>query len=167
VLDYHQRTWPQKVKEITKGRGVELILDPIGGKNFKINYRLLRPTGRLGMFGISATTRFPLPGKLKFLPFLWQTPFFHPISLMNTNRGVFGVNLAHLWQEIEKVRHWMEALVQGVHEGWIHPHVDRTFPLSQAAEAHRYIESRQNIGKVVLTPEDSSPIHVPETNVNS
>lgn len=45
----------------------------------------------------------------------------------------------------------MQALLQGVAEGWVRPHVDETFPLAQAGEAQAYIEARRNTGKVVLT----------------
>jgi NADPH:quinone reductase-like Zn-dependent oxidoreductase len=65
---------------------------------------------------------------------------------------VFGVNLGHLWHEAEKAQRWTQDLLKGVEEGWIQPHVDKTFPFDQAGEAHRYIEERKNIGKVILIP---------------
>ena len=71
---------------------------------------------------------------------------------MNGNKGVFGVNIGHLWHEGAKVKGWMEAIMDGVKAGWVRPHVDKTFPLDQAAEAHAYIEQRKNIGKVILVP---------------
>ncbi len=74
------------------------------------------------------------------------------IPLMNDNRGVFGVNMGHLWHEVPKISRWMEILLQGVSEGWVRPHVDKAFSFAQAGEAHAYIEARKNIGKVVLTP---------------
>jgi NADPH:quinone reductase-like Zn-dependent oxidoreductase len=69
---------------------------------------------------------------------------------MNANTGVFGVNLGHLWHEHDKVRKWMDAILAGVNEGWIRPHVDHAFTFAEAAEAHRYVEGRSNTGKVVL-----------------
>jgi NADPH:quinone reductase-like Zn-dependent oxidoreductase len=71
---------------------------------------------------------------------------------MSRNKGVFGLNLGHLWGEGEKVAGWTEEIVRGIQEGWIQPHVDRAFPFDQVGEAHRYIEARKNIGKVVLVP---------------
>jgi NADPH:quinone reductase-like Zn-dependent oxidoreductase len=44
----------------------------------------------------------------------------------------------------------MQTILKGVDEGWVRPHVDRTFPFEQAGEAHAYIEARKNIGKIVL-----------------
>ena len=81
-----------------------------------------------------------------------QMPFYHPLPLLSKNRGVFGVNLGHMWHENEKARTWMGALLDGVAEGWVNPHVDKTFGFEDVANAHRYIEGRQNIGKVILVP---------------
>lgn len=92
---------------------------------------------------------------IESIPLALSMPFFHPLSLMNQNRAVFGVNLGHLWHEVDKLRLWMQRLLQGVAEGWVRPHVDKTFPLAQAGEAQAYIEARRNVGKVVLTPEPS------------
>ena len=80
------------------------------------------------------------------------TAKFHPIRLMNGNKGVFGANIGHLWHEGAKVKAWMEAIMDGVKAGWVRPHVDKTFPLEQTPEAHAYIEQRKNIGKVILVP---------------
>jgi NADPH:quinone reductase-like Zn-dependent oxidoreductase len=45
---------------------------------------------------------------------------------------------------------WMEILLKGVRDGWVRPHVDKSFPLSQVGEAQTYLEERKNIGKIVL-----------------
>lgn len=151
TIDYTRGDWSAKLLQLTGDRGVELILDPLGGDHWKRSYRVLRATGRLGMFGVSTTTESHLPGPLKFLPMVAGLPWFNPIPLMNRNRAVFGVNLGHLWDEIPKLRSWMEALLRGVDAGWVRPHVDRTFPFTEAGQAHACLEARQNIGKVVLT----------------
>jgi len=71
---------------------------------------------------------------------------------MNANKAVFGVNVGHLWKEGPKVQGWMRELLRGVEEGWITPHVDRSFPLEEAGRAHAHMEARRNLGKVVLVP---------------
>jgi len=100
---------------------------------------------------VSSASESSLPGPLKFLPVLASLPLFNPISLMNDNRCVFGVNLGHMWHETDKIRSWFEALVRGVNEGWVQPHVDRTFPLAEGGAAQAYMEERRNTGKVILT----------------
>lgn len=151
-IDYRNQDWLPALKELTNGRGVELIIDPIGGAHWKKSYAALRTTGRLGMFGVSTASANGLRGKLKLVKAAMQMPRFHPLGLLNKNRGVFGLNLGHMWHEPEKVAEWVQAIMAGVTAGWVRPHVDKSFRFEQAGEAHNYIESRKNIGKVVLVP---------------
>jgi len=150
AIDYTKLDWTGEVTRLTQGRGVELITDPLGGSEWKKSYRALRHTGRLGMFGASTATESNLPGPLKLLKVGLGMPWFNPVGLMNQNRAVFGVNLGHLWHETPKLEAWMKAVLDGVNAGWVRPHVDRTFPLAKAGEAHAYVEARKNTGKVVL-----------------
>ena len=152
AIDYRTQDWAQELNHLTDGKGVELIIDPLGGKNIKKSYKALRRTGRLGMFGISTASKSPSSGKLQLIKVVFQTTKFNPIRLMNANKGVFGVNIGHLWHEGPKVGGWMEAILKGVEQGWIRPHIDKKFPFEQVAEAHSYIEQRKNIGKVLLVP---------------
>jgi len=151
-IDYRNQDWLPVLQELTNGRGVELVIDPIGGSHWKKSYAALRHTGRLGMFGVSSASANGLRGKLKLIKAAAQMPRFHPLGLLNKNRGVFGLNLGHLWHEPEKVATWMKVILDGVSEGWIRPFVDKTFPFAQAGDAHSYVEARKNIGKVVLVP---------------
>lgn len=101
---------------------------------------------------MSTASASGIRGKLRALKAVMRTPRFNPLGLMNRNKGVFGLNLGHLWSEGDKVANWMREILRGLDEGWIQPHVDRAFPFDQVGEAHRYIETRRNIGKVVLVP---------------
>ena len=150
AIDYRRQDWLPVLMDLTQGRGVELVIDPLGGNSWKKSYRALRTTGRMGVFGMSTASANGIMGKLKALKALTQTPRFHPLALMNRNKGVFGLNLGHMWGEGEKVANWTQEIVRGIHEGWIRPHVDRAFPFDQIGAAHRYLEERKNIGKVVL-----------------
>jgi NADPH:quinone reductase-like Zn-dependent oxidoreductase len=152
AIDYRKQDWLPVLKELTDGRGVDLVVDPIGGAHWKKSYAALRATGRLGMFGISTVSANGLSGKLNMLKAAIQTPRFHPFALLNKNRGVFGLNLGHMWHEPEKVAVWMREILRGVDEGWVNPYVDRAFSFDEAGAAHRYLEERKNIGKVVLVP---------------
>ncbi len=152
AIDYRNQDWLPVLKQLTDGRGVDLVIDPIGGSHWKKSYAALRHTGRLGMFGVSTASANGLQGKLKLIKAAIQMPWFHPLGLLNKNRGVFGLNLGHMWHEPEKVATWMKAILAGVSEGWVRPHVDKAFPFAQAGDAHSYMEARKNIGKVVLVP---------------
>jgi NADPH:quinone reductase-like Zn-dependent oxidoreductase len=152
AIDYRGQDWLPVLLELTDNRGVELIIDPLGGSSWKQSYRALRATGRMGVFGMSTASASGIRGKLRALKAVMRTPRFNPLGLMNRNKGVFGLNLGHLWSEGDKVANWMREILRGLDEGWIQPHVDRAFPFDQVGEAHRYIETRRNIGKVVLVP---------------
>jgi len=152
AIDYRGQDWEPELARLTDGRGVELVTDPLGGGHWKKSYRALRSTGRLGMFGVSVATGSGLFGPLRLLSAVLDMPLFHPLGLMGANKAVFGVNLGHLWGETGKMRGWMEALLRGVDDGWLRPHVDRSFRYEQAGEAHAWLEGRRNTGKVVLVP---------------
>ncbi len=149
-IDYRNQDFLSSIMSLTGGKGVEMVLDPIGGKNWKKSYKALRSTGRLGMFGVSTVTDSAMGRLFQFIKLAAQTPRYNPLRLMNANKSVFGVNLGHMWNERDKLGGWMKEILKGVEQGWVRPHVDRTFALEQAGEAHAYIEARKNIGKIVL-----------------
>ena len=151
AIDYRTKDWAVELARLTNGKGVALIIDPLGGSHWMKSYRALRSTGRLGMFGVSVLTTSKLSGPLRLLPAALGMPLFHSLALMNKNKSVFGVNLGHMWHESDMIAAWMEILLTGVADGWVRPHVDKAVPLTQAGEAQTYMEERKNTGKVVLT----------------
>jgi NADPH:quinone reductase-like Zn-dependent oxidoreductase len=151
TIDYRHANVAEEVRKITRGRGVDVILDPIGGPSFTSSYRMLAPLGRLILCGLSAAA----PGERRSLWSAFRawisTPRFNPLSLINRNRGVFGLHVGHLWDERRQLVPLMEMLLSELAAGRLKPVVARTFPLDRVADAHRFIQRRQNIGKVVLT----------------
>jgi NADPH:quinone reductase-like Zn-dependent oxidoreductase len=152
AIDYRTGDWLKQAQHHTQGKGFDVIIDPIGGKNTLMSYRALARTGRLGLFGISTATQTKWSVKFNLVKTVLKMPRFHPVRLMNANKGVFGINIGHMWDVEEKVRPWMQEITKGIDEGWVKPHVDCVFPFNEAAEAHSYIEERRNTGKVVLVP---------------
>jgi NADPH:quinone reductase-like Zn-dependent oxidoreductase len=140
-----------EVSRITRGRGADVILDPTGGRSFAESYGMLAPLGRLVVFGSSTMATGDRPGVWRVFQGWRTTRRFDPMSLINRNRGVFGLNLGHLWDEGRALKPVMAMLLNELAAGRLTPVVDRTFPLAQAADAHLFIQTRQNIGKVVLT----------------
>jgi NADPH:quinone reductase-like Zn-dependent oxidoreductase len=151
-VDYIARDFEVEVKRLTGGRGVDVVLDAVGGESFAKSYRCLAPLGRLFVFGASSfapsTRRSVVAAAVKFL----RLPKFKPFQLMSDNRGVFGLNLGHLWDRATLLREMLDDILRLVLDGTFDPVVDRAFPLERAADAHRYIQSRKNFGKVLLTP---------------
>ena len=154
LIDYRTEDFEARTREIMSGRGVELVLDAVGGDSFKKGYRLLSPTGRLGMFGISSAATGKERSLGSMLRTLASMPWFQftPLSLIDANKGVFGVNLGHLWSEVDRIRGWSEQLLDLWKSGVVRPQIAKSFRFDDAGAAHEYIQDRKNIGKVLLVP---------------
>ena len=154
LIDYRTEDFEARARAITGGRGVELILDAIGGESLKKGYRLLAPTGRLGIFGMSSAATGKQKNLLGIVQALARTPWlqFNPVALMNANKGVFGVNLGHMWNEVERIRVWADRILDLAAQGVVKPRIARAFSFDEAAAAHDYVQERRNIGKVLLVP---------------
>jgi len=150
TIDYRHANVAHEVNRITRGRGADVVLDPLGGSSFGDSYRMLAPLGRLVMLGISSIAG-DRPNRWRAFKAWWAMKPFDALSLINRNRGVFGLNLGHLWDERAKLQPLMDLIFTELDAGRLVPVVAKTFPLDRAADAHRYIQSRANIGKVVLT----------------
>ena len=151
AVDYRNRDFVAEVMRLTDGEGVDLVLDPIGGKHWARSFEVLAPSGRIVLYGVSSLTE---GGRLAFLKLALGVPWlkFNPVRLINANQGVLGVNLGHLWGARERVAEWTRTLLGLYERGALRPHVDAVVPFAEAAEAHRMLEDRENRGKVLLRP---------------
>jgi NADPH:quinone reductase-like Zn-dependent oxidoreductase len=152
AIDYTTQNFEVEVKRITGGRGVDIILDAVGGESLAKSYRCLAPLGRLFAFGASGFAPKGTRSPFHILKAFFAMPSFKPFPLMDKNRGIFGVNLGHLWGEAETLRAIMDDIMALVREKKLDPIVDRTFRFTQAGDAHRFIQERKNFGKVLLVP---------------
>ncbi len=151
-IDYRNQDFREEVKRVTGGRGVDIALDAVGGESFLKSYRCLAPLGRLFVFGASSMVSGTRRSIWNAFRQMMRMPKFKPLAMMSRNRGVFGVNLLHLWQEVDKIRLMLAEIVELTDQGALDPVVDESFSFEQAAEAHAYIQARKNFGKVLLTP---------------
>jgi NADPH:quinone reductase-like Zn-dependent oxidoreductase len=150
-IDYNSEDFVPVVKEFTGGRGADLILDAQGPDNFRRSYDALAPLGTLVMYGMQHTigrTRL-LSSPLKLLKEVVLVRFA-PVSMMQSNRGVYGFHLGRLWHHLAPVEQALSQLLEWQVEGQIDPIIDRVFPYQEAAEAHTYLQNRRNFGKVLL-----------------
>ena len=150
-IDYEKTDFVQAVRKFAPD-GIEMVMDPIGGKSFSRSHKCLGPTGRLVIFGFSASVG--PDGKRnwpKTIAAFAQTPIFHPLKLMSENIAVIGVSLGHLQARGSLLRREIEEIFRLYAAGKVKPMIGKSFPLAQAAAAHQYIQERKNIGKVILT----------------
>jgi NADPH:quinone reductase-like Zn-dependent oxidoreductase len=107
--------------------------------------------GRYVLFGVSAVTGKGALNRLKVAAaFSSMRPIFPP-NLLSVNKGIFGFNLGTL---TGKERYFSEAvkeLLVRYEQGVIRPHIGRIFPFDEIVEAHRFLQTRQSVGKVVVT----------------
>ncbi|KAJ3188030.1 hypothetical protein HK101_009276 [Irineochytrium annulatum] len=173
AIDYTKEDFVKEVKRITNDKGVDLIIDPVGGDAWQRNYSILRQGGRLGIFGASSIQHAGnmfLPFKLVALAsFAFKMPKWGPLQLMDANKGVFGCALSHMFEEYDRVGEWFKEIVDGVEDGWVRPCVDSVWEFDRVGAAHGRLESRGNIGKVVLVPTAAEAVAYwaehPETKV--
>lgn len=140
------------VREVVNDAGLDLVLDPVGGKSWREGYDLLAPCGRLVAFGLSAVSSGKRRNVLHALGALLQVPKFSPMKLMDENKTVAGTNMGHLFGRVALLRPQFSSLVAMYEAGTIKPHVARTFRFDEAAAAHHFIHDRRAIGKVLLVP---------------
>jgi NADPH:quinone reductase-like Zn-dependent oxidoreductase len=151
-IDYRSTDYAERVRELTGGAGVDVVLDALGGKDWATGMGLLRPVGHLVAYGFANIASGPRRNPLRLIGQGLRIPRFTPLGLMNSNRSVSGVNIGHLWTEVELLRHELSAVLALWQEGKIRPRIDSVHPFTAAAAAHARITERRNVGKVVLVP---------------
>ncbi|HWW67880.1 MAG TPA: medium chain dehydrogenase/reductase family protein [Solirubrobacterales bacterium] len=157
AIDYRAKDFEAEAMRITGGEGVDVVMDALGPTSFRKDYRLLRPGGRLVMYGLSEVTNErgrDLPATLKSLvkmPFATM-PWWKSLPVMNENKGVFGLNMLHWWDREGSLDRLTEPLMEDLAAGRLEPVVAEAFPFERAGDAHQFIAERRNVGKVVLFP---------------
>jgi NADPH:quinone reductase-like Zn-dependent oxidoreductase len=157
AIDYRTQDFADQVRRITGGEGIDVAFDALGPSSFRKDYKLLRPGGRLIMYGASEVQmgeRRSLPTALRTLaksPFS-SMPWWKGLAVMNENKGVFGLNMLSWWDTDGSLDRVIEPLIPALRNGELKPVVAEAFPFDRAPEAHRYIAERRNVGKVVLVP---------------
>ena len=134
---YTQLDFQAEVKRLTGGRGVDVVYDSVGATTFEKSLDSLRPRGLMALFGQSSG----------------PVPPFDP-TILNPKGSLFMTrpSLAHYIATREELL-WRAGDVLGwVSSGALKLRIERTYPLSEAAQAHRDLEGRKTAGKLLLTP---------------
>ena len=146
--DYRRRDWDRDLRG-----SFDLVLDAVGGASFRRSYKLLRPGGRLVAYGASSLQpgerrrlREVMPQALQ----MWRG--FSLNTQMSDSKSVLALNMLRLWEDRRDLSPWTEPLDALIADGTIEPVVSDAVPFAAAADAHRLIAERRNVGKVVLVP---------------
>lgn len=137
VIRYTEVDFENEVKRLTDNRGVDVVYDSVGKDTFEKGLNCLRPRGYMVLFGASSGAVPPIdPMVLLAKGSLYLTrPYL----------GHYTANREELLGRMNDLFNWMAA-------GKLKVHLDKSFPLAQVADAHRYLEERQSKGKVLLVP---------------
>jgi NADPH:quinone reductase-like Zn-dependent oxidoreductase len=103
-IDYHATDYAAEVRRLTGGEGVDIVLDPLGGNDWRKGMKLLRPCGRLVAYGFANLTSGQRRRPARLASQMLGIPLLTPLQLMNHNRTVSGVNIGHLWGQITLLR---------------------------------------------------------------
>jgi NADPH2:quinone reductase len=136
-INYATESFVERTRELTDGRGADVVLDSIGGQNLVDSIGALAYRGTLVSVGVAGRAGSSIEAQN-----LW--------AQNNALRGVFLGGA--MMTEYPRVHEMIADLFERVASGELRVEIDRTFPLSEAAAAHAYVESRQAFGRVVLTP---------------
>ena len=137
TIDYRQQDFEAEIKKLTNGRGVDVIYDSVGKDTFEKSLNCLRPRGMLAVFGFSSGPVAP------FDPAVLGAKG----SLFLTRPGLnqYIATREELVSRAGDLFAWLAA-------GKLKIAIDRVWPLAEAAEAHRALESRRTAGKLLLVP---------------
>jgi NADPH:quinone reductase-like Zn-dependent oxidoreductase len=145
-VDYTTPGWERDLPKF------DVIMDAIGGKSFRTSYDLLRAGGRLVCFGASSVISGERRNLVTAVRAALAMPRFGLIKQMHSSKGVIGLNMLTLWDDRGTLEPWITPLRELLDDGTVRPVVAEGFTFDSAADAHRFIGERRNVGKVVLTP---------------
>jgi NADPH:quinone reductase-like Zn-dependent oxidoreductase len=135
VIATEEQDLVAEAKRLTGGKGARIVFDPVGGPIIAKLTAAMAQRGILFLYGALSTEPTPLP-------------LFDVLGKSLTVRGYLLFEITGDPQRLERAK---KFIVDGLSAGNLKPVIDKTFPLEQIVEAHRYLESNQQIGKIVVT----------------
>lgn len=141
-----------RVRRLTGGRGVDVVLDSVGGSVLRAGYRSLARGGRLvtiGAAGVAPASWNPTE-LLRAGVDLLRGGLFHPFQLIEDNRSIGGVQVLLLWDDVPRLDRGIAEILGLYTAGEVAPAIDSIVPLESARLAHERLESRASAGKLLL-----------------
>ena len=149
-IDYNNENVKKKIMDYTDGYGVDLIIDPVGGKQWSESYETLSPMGKLIVYGNQNLVQGKTRSTIALIKEMFAMPKIKPYELIGKNKAIMGYHLGKLKGAEHKIKRAIKGINIMIEAGNINPVIGKVFPFDQAAEAHTYIQERKNFGKVLL-----------------
>lgn len=148
-INSDENDFVQEIEKIRGTEGLDMIFDSIGGNTVKRGFRLLSPGGRIICYG--GSRRSNRTNIFYDIKFALGFGIYSPIGLMLKSRSLIGVNMLRIADERpEIVKNSMVRVISMVNTGELPMPVGRSFPVSELAEAHNLLETRESIGKIAV-----------------
>ncbi len=151
AINYTDQDFAEIILRENNGQGVDIILDSVGGRLFRRGWKLLRPMGRYVLYGFAAVAGRKGVSKIKALIESASVPLIYPPSMVSKNISLIGFNLFFLFDKVDYLRQTMRELLSWYAKGIVRPVIGAAYPFEKVQEAHEFLQSRQSIGKVVIT----------------
>jgi NADPH:quinone reductase-like Zn-dependent oxidoreductase len=143
VIATQEEDLVKRVLDITNQKGVEVIYDPIAGKNIESYGEIIAPTGVIVIYGVLDTTSVELP----LFPLLIKGARIYPYKVFDFT----GLPIINLRVQPEAVERAKTFIINKLEDGSLKIIIAKQFPLKKVADAHRFMESNQQVGKIVVT----------------
>ncbi|MCI0747779.1 MAG: zinc-binding dehydrogenase [Verrucomicrobia subdivision 3 bacterium] len=148
-INYRRQNVCTEIRKLRGKLGLDVVFDSLGGSSFKQGRGLLGPGGRIVTYGVAELVRSQKP----FAPLnlLWNYGFLHPLALLQQSQSVIGLSLLRAVEsKPEIIQRCLQSVIDLAAKGELQPHVGGTFGASDIADAHKLLESRKSIGKIVV-----------------
>jgi NADPH:quinone reductase-like Zn-dependent oxidoreductase len=147
-----QALWPELERLVPNG--LQLVLESNGAETLKQSYSHLAPLGRLVVYGFHSmlSRGRGSPNWLKLAYDFLRTPRFHPLDMVDANKGVVAFNLSYLFDQESLLTEAMTRMLGELEQGVLRPLPVSELPLADAAGAHRALQSGSTVGKLALIP---------------
>lgn len=150
-IDYHTTDYVDEIKKISP-KGVDIVMDPLGGSDTAKGYNLLKPMGKVVTYGMANLLTGPKRNLMALARTWWNQFSVTALQLLPANRAVCGFHLGYLEGEVELVSGVVARLLALYNQGHIKPHIDSVWPFEKVADAMRQMQEKKNVGKVLLVP---------------
>jgi NADPH2:quinone reductase len=150
AINYVRQDFAAEVKRKSNDYGVDVVMDSVGGEVYKKSWDLLAQMGRYVLYGVSSVSGKGALSRLKAAAmFSFMKPIFPP-NLMSANKGIFGFNLGTLTGKESYFKKSAMELLKLNEDGVLKPVIGKVFRFQEIVQAHRALQTRQSIGKVVV-----------------
>jgi NADPH:quinone reductase-like Zn-dependent oxidoreductase len=135
VVNSKEKGWVDRVREITEGRGVDIAFDPVVGPAFEDVIKCVRAAGTTFIYGALSQQPTPLPVG----------------AVIGNHLTICGYTLFQITRDPERLARVKKWIVDRLNERTLDPVIAKVFPFDQIVESHRYLESSEQIGKIIVT----------------